>query len=112
MLLLVPVALVVGVWYRKKEGVGDAPGRRVPVPWFMLGFVATSIIGTFAPLGQETLDFLVKLSYLTLGMEMAALGMSVNFRVLFSRGRNALAAALIASFGLFAFVLFAARTFF
>ncbi|WP_206424643.1 YeiH family protein [Gordonibacter sp. Marseille-P4307] len=111
-LLLVPVALVVGVWYRKKEGVGDAPGRRVPVPWFMLGFVATSIIGTFAPLGQETLDFLVKLSYLTLGMAMAALGMSVNFRVLFSRGRNALAAALIASFGLFAFVLFAARTFF
>ena len=111
-LLLVPVALIVGVWYRRKEGVGDASGRRVPVPWFMLGFVATSIVGTFVPLGQETLDFLVRLSYLVLGMAMAALGMSVNFKALFSRGRNAFVAALVASFGLFAFVLFAAKTFF
>ncbi len=43
---------------------------------------------------------------------MAALGMTVNFRVLLSRGRNALGAAFVASVVLMLFVMAAARLFF
>ena len=103
-LLLAPAAIVIGVWYRKAEGV-EADGKgKVPIPWFMVGFVAASVIGTFAPLTQEMLDGLVKVSYLLLGMAMAALGMTVTFRVLLTRGRNAFVAALITSVVLLAFV--------
>ena len=111
-LLLAPAAIVIGVWYRKAEGV-EADGKgKVPIPWFMVGFVAASVIGTFAPLTQEMLDGLVKVSYLLLGMAMAALGMTVNFRVLLTRGRNAFVAALITSVVLLAFVAGMALLFF
>ena len=91
----------------------EADGKgKVPIPWFMVGFVAASVIGTFAPLTQEMLDGLVKVSYLLLGMAMAALGMTVNFRVLLTRGRNAFVAALITSVVLLAFVAGMALLFF
>ena len=111
-LLLAPAAIVIGVWYRKAEGV-EADGKgKVPIPWFMVGFVAASVIGTFAPLTQEMLDGLVKVSYLLLGMAMAALGMTVNFRVLLTRGRNAFVAAFITSIVLLVFVAAMALLFF
>lgn len=111
-LLLAPAAIVIGLWYRKTEGTGDAGKGKVPIPWFMAGFVAASVVGTFAPLSPEVLDALVRVSYLLLGMAMAALGMTVNFRVLLTRGRNAFAAALVTSVMLLAFVAAVALLFF
>ncbi len=110
-LLLAPAAIIIGVWYRKSEGADGGAGK-VPIPWFMVGFVAASVIGTFAPLGQEALDALVKVSYLLLGMAMAALGMTVNFRALLTTGRNAFVAALVTSVALLAFAAAAALLFF
>ena len=111
-LLLAPAAIIIGVWYRKAESV-EADGKgKVPIPWFMVGFVAASVVGTFAPLTQEMIDGLVKVSYLLLGMAMAALGMTVNFRVLLTRGRNAFVAALITSVVLLVFVAAMALLFF
>jgi uncharacterized integral membrane protein (TIGR00698 family) len=113
-LLLAPAAMVIGLWYRRRhggEGAGQAAGR-VPIPWFMVGFLAASVVGTFVPLGEGALAGLVNTSYLLLGMAMAALGMTVNFRVLLSRGRNALGAAFVASIVLMLFVMAAARLFF
>lgn len=111
-LLLAPVAVIVGLWYQKKErAVGQAKGK-VPVPWFMAGFILASVIGTFLPLGPVVLANLVKLAYLILGMAMAALGMSVNFRVLLHRGRSALGAASIGSVILLAFVAICSKVFF
>ncbi len=111
-LLLAPAAIIIGVWYRKSEGNANQGKGKVPIPWFMAGFVAASVFGTFAPLPQEALDALVKLSYLLLGMAMAALGMTVNFRVLLATGRNAFAAALVASIVLLAFAATMALLFF
>ena len=55
---------------------------------------------------------LVKLAYLVLGMAMAALGMSVNFRVLLTRGRNALIASTISSVILLTFVILMSKLLF
>lgn len=111
-LLLAPAAIIVGVWYRRAEGVQAGGAGKVPIPWFMVGFVAASVVGTFLPLGQEMLDILVKVSYLLLGMAMAALGMTVNLRALLTSGRNAFIAALVSSVTLLAFVAAVALAFF
>src|SRR5699024_10149436 len=53
-LLLAPVALIIGYWYQRrlvKESVQDhtqAP-KKLPIPWFLGGFILTSILGTFLP---------------------------------------------------------------
>ena len=45
-LWIVPVALALGAWFRR--GAGDAPARgRLPVPWFIAGFIAFSALFTF-----------------------------------------------------------------
>ena len=115
-LLLAPAAIIIGLWYQRKQAkaAGSTNGEKgsLPIPWFMLGFILASVIGTFVPLGAPVLAMLVKLAYLVLGMAMAALGMSVNFRVLLTRGRNALIASTISSVILLTFVILMSKLLF
>lgn len=112
-LLLAPAALLIGIWYQRKNHVGFTAGQsHLPIPWFMGGFILASIVGTFLPLGATILAALVKLAYLFLGMAMAALGMSVNFRVILQRGGKAFLAAGISSCILLAFVIVVSKWFF
>lgn len=111
-LLLAPAALVIGIWYQRKNQLDNAAARKLPIPWFMGGFILASICGTFLPLGAAVLATLVKLAYLFLGMAMAALGMSVNFRVIGQRGGKAFLAAGISSCILLAFVIVVSKWFF
>lgn len=92
-LLLAPVALVIAHYARRHAG-GDAP---IQIPYFIGGFVLTSILGTITAMSAEWLSSLVSVSYLLLGMAMAALGMGVNFGVVIRNGRRPLAAAAISS---------------
>ena len=55
---------------------------------------------------------LVKLAYLVLGMAMAALGMSVNFKVFVTSGKKAVLAALIVSVILLGFMILVSKAFF
>lgn len=116
-LLLAPAALIIGWWYQHQSrkanptAANEGPAK-LPIPWFMAGFILTSIIGTFMPLGDVALAGLVKLAYIFLGMAMAALGMSVNFRVIFQRGGNVFLAATISSVILMSCVAVASKLFF
>ena len=78
----------------------------------MAGFILASVVGTFVPFSAAILAGLVKLAYLVLGMAMAALGISVNFKVIFNRGGKAFLASFLASICLLVFVLIVSRTFF
>lgn len=112
-LLLAPAALVIGIWYQHSEKKAeDNTKQKLPIPWFMAGFILASVIGTFVPMSQGVLDWLVKLAYLVLGMAMAALGMTVNFKAFVSSGKNAVLAALSASFVLLAFMIVVSKAFF
>lgn len=115
-LLLAPAALIIGFWHRHRMNkAGDeyhGVKGKLPIPWFMAGFVLASVIGTFLPLGANVLDLLVKLAYIFLGMAMAALGMSVNFKVILKRGGAPFSAAIIGSVVLLAFTIGAAKMFF
>lgn len=113
-LMLAPAALIIGIWYQHQTNKNGAQSgkQKLPIPWFMAGFIIASVIGTFAPLSDAALSWLVKLAYLVLGMAMAALGMSVNFNVIFKRGKNAFLAAGISSVILLAFVIVVSKLFF
>lgn len=116
-LLLAPVALIVGYWYQRrltKESVADhtkKPGK-LPIPWFLGGFILTSILGTYLPLAPQLLDALVQSAYIFLGMAMAALGVSVNFKVIFKRGGAVFGAAAISSTCLLIFMIIMSKLFF
>lgn len=116
-LLLAPVALIVGYWYQRrlvKESAQDhtqAP-KKLPIPWFLGGFILTSILGTFLPFPPVVLDGLVQAAYVFLGMAMAALGISVNFNVIFKRGGTVFGAAAISSTCLMIFMIIMSKLFF
>ena len=78
-LLLAPVALIIGFWHRRRNevNVANQTKGKLPIPWFMGGFILASVVGTFLPLGAGVLAGLVKLAYIFLGMAMAALGLSL-----------------------------------
>lgn len=65
----------------------------------------TSVLGTFLPFSKEALDVLVQAAYIFLGMAMAALGLSVNFKVIFKRGGAVFGAAVISSACLLIFMI-------
>ena len=111
-LILAPAALVIGIWYQRQEPATDGKKGKLPIPWFMAGFLLASVIGTFVPMPASLLAMLVKLAYIVLGMAMAALGMSVNFKAFLSSGRNAVIAALSASIVLLGFTIIVSKSFF
>jgi len=111
-LLLAPAALIIGIWYQRQERVEGSGKEKLPIPWFMAGFLLASIIGTFVPMSAGILGMLVKLAYIVLGMAMAALGMSVNFKAFLSSGKNAVLAALSSSVILLVFTIIVSKSFF
>jgi uncharacterized integral membrane protein (TIGR00698 family) len=115
-LLLAPAALIIGFWHRHRtataNGAANGVRGKLPIPWFMAGFILASVVGTFVPLGAATLALLVKLAYVFLGMAMAALGMSVNFKVILKRGKAPFSAAIIGSICLLIFVIIVSKIFF
>lgn len=116
-LLLAPVALIVGYWYQRRlveESIEEnkQEPKKLPIPWFLGGFILTSILGTFLPLSAGFLDALVQAAYIFLGMAMAALGISVNFKVIFKRGGAVFGAAAISSSCLLVFMIIMSKLFF
>lgn len=74
-LLLAPVALILGVFeaWRQRRKSGDTNSKfKVPIPWFMGGFIIASAIGSYIPAVEIAVPVLVKVAYLILGMAMAA----------------------------------------
>lgn len=120
-LLLAPAAIIIGIYFTRKHAdkmpkTGEK--AKLPIPWFMLGFLATSAIGTLlsANVPAATITPILKnleaLAFIILGMAMSALGLSVNFKVLISHGHKVLKAAVIASVALYVVTWAAAKLFF
>ncbi|MBC2163570.1 YeiH family protein [Listeria booriae] len=111
-LLLAPVAVIVGIIAQRKAKATTDEKSKLPIPWFMGGFLLTSAIGTFVAMPAELLNGLVSVAYICLGMAMAALGMSVNFQVIIRRGGRVFLAATIGSMALLALSITASKLFF
>lgn len=112
-LMLVFAAIIIAIWWDKKHSTIHTEGKRsIAFPWFMLGFIGASVIGTFVPAIAAIAPQLVDLAYIVLGMAMAALGINVNFRAIADKGRKAFLASFLASILLVLFTAAIAILFF
>lgn len=115
-LLLAPASIIIGFYY-KKNNKESKLNTKLPIPWFMLGFLISSAIGTLLVItfGKDIIFFLdkvVTIGYIFLGMAMCALGISVNFSVIRERGTKIFAAASISSIILFIIAYCSIKLFF
>lgn len=112
-LMLVPAFIFIAIWWNARHSKVENGGKhKISFPWFMLGFIAASVIGTYVPFITAHASTLVEAGYVFLGMAMAALGINVNFRAIFKQGRAAFAASFLASIVLVALAYAAAVLFF
>ena len=112
-LMLVPASIFIAIWWNARHSKVENGGKhKISFPWFMLGFIAASVIGTYVPFVAAHASTLVEAGYVFLGMAMAALGINVNFRAIFKQGRAAFAASFLASIVLVALAYAAAVLFF
>jgi uncharacterized integral membrane protein (TIGR00698 family) len=100
--LLVPVAILLGLWVGRIENAGEAQEKRwslktLPIPWFILGFLAMSGVNSLGILSSSAASALVLLAYLLIAMAMAGLGLNVNLSSFGRMGVKPLAAGLIGS---------------
>nr|WP_308531260.1 putative sulfate exporter family transporter [uncultured Paenibacillus sp.] len=83
-------------------GYGPPPRAAVPFPWFLLGFISASVIGTYAlgtwiPVKDASLTGISTVTGFLLTMAMVGLGLNVNLRELRSKALRPLLAMLITS---------------
>ena len=97
-LMLVVAAVAIAAWWGRGHAGDTGKGSVANVfPWFMLGFIGASVIGTFVPGVAAITPRLVDFAYIVLGMAMAALGINVNFKAIAAKGRMALLASFLTS---------------
>lgn len=108
--LLIPVAIILGIWTQRSErrlqaqsGAGQQAGRprmslkTLPIPWFILGFLAMSGINTLGVFSAGVASMIILLAYLLIAMAMAGLGLNVDIATFKEHGHKTLAAGFIGS---------------
>jgi uncharacterized integral membrane protein (TIGR00698 family) len=99
-LMLVPLSLLLLVW-RKRSGTMQ-PGAKLDIPWFLLGFIAMSLVGSYIlgdkiPVPESVMSGASTSTTVLLSMAMVGLGLNVNLKQLRSKAMRPLAAMAITS---------------
>lgn len=93
--MLAPLVISLGVW-RRYQHSGHAHAHRVPLPWFVLGFVAlagfNSLVSVPAPLHQQA----ATVTTFLLSTALAAMGLETDIGKLRAKGLRPLLLGLVA----------------
>lgn len=88
-LMIVPITLALA-FYTSKKAAGKASGGSYSImkifPWFVLGFVAASVLNTFVPMPQGVGSFLARAGKFVIVMAMASIGLNTNIVKLVKSG--------------------------
>ncbi|WP_113806697.1 YeiH family protein [Bacillus taeanensis] len=105
-ILLVPAAMIIGIYYQKNKSKAEKKisWRSLPIPWFIIGFLAMSTINTFSPIPEQVTTLFINAAYLLIGMAMAGLGLNVEFKALCQHGLKAFATGFLGTIFLIAIV--------
>jgi len=96
--LLVPVAIVIGILYRRIDKKQEKEGFSLSIiPWFILGFLAMSAINSLGIVPANVAQAFVNTAYILIGMAMAGLGLNVEIKTFKQLGVRAFIAGLIGS---------------
>ena len=87
-LMIVPVTLVLALWEsRRNSGSMNTNYRLSKIfPWFIIGFAAASVIGTFLPISSEITGLAAQAGKYMIIMAMAAIGLNTNLIKLIRNG--------------------------
>ncbi|HBC27719.1 MAG TPA: putative sulfate exporter family transporter [Ruminococcaceae bacterium] len=85
-LMIVPVTLALALFTsRKKASRGGYPFVKI-FPWFVLGFAAACVVGTFAPMPAGSGKLLSQIGKFVIVMAMAAIGLNTDLKKLVKKG--------------------------
>ncbi|KKM11407.1 membrane protein [Clostridiales bacterium PH28_bin88] len=93
--LLIPLSFLLSFWMRRK-GSGKEH-QTAPIPWFLVGFIVTSLIGSYLSIPKTLLDHISVAASFLLAAAMVGLGLNVHLSSLRTRALRPLFAMLIAS---------------
>jgi uncharacterized integral membrane protein (TIGR00698 family) len=87
-LAIVPITLVLAIYTSKREAKDKKSAYNISkiFPWFVLGFVAASIINTFIPLPAGFTKSLSQLGKFAIVMAMVSVGLNTNIVQLIKNG--------------------------
>lgn len=99
--LLIPLCFILMYWMKRKNGA-DNEKATIAFPWFLIGFVMMSVIGSFITTYQPFnlhlwLDPIATISSFLLTMAMVGLGLNVNLKHVRSKALKPLLALIITS---------------
>lgn len=100
-LLLVPFCLLLLLW-KKRSGGAAQPDAKLEFPWFLVGFIAASVIGsygfgTYIDVPASVMNGLATATSFLLSMAMVGLGLNVNMKQLRSKALRPVVAMSITS---------------
>ncbi|MBL9057053.1 MAG: YeiH family putative sulfate export transporter [Rhodobacteraceae bacterium] len=111
-LTIVPVTLGLALLVSRRQAAGDSGYSFVKVfPWFVLGFLAASVAGTFLPLPVQLPGLLARTGKYLIVMAMAAIGLNTHLPKLLHSGRAPLLLGFIC-WGVLSLTALAALRFF
>ncbi|MDF2910577.1 MAG: hypothetical protein K0Q56_1458, partial [Sporolactobacillus laevolacticus] len=96
-LMIVPVTLVLAFYYSRKTAQKKQSGYHFSkiFPWFVLGFVMTSVISTFLPIPTAAINVLVQCGKYLIVMAMVSIGLNTNVVKLIKNGGKSIVLGLI-----------------
>lgn len=99
--LLVPLCFVIIFWKRRQNRSVNEP-TKVPFPWFLLGFIAMSLLGSYVlgvyiPVTQSVMSFISIATTFILTSAMVGLGLNVSLKDLKAKALKPFYAMLITS---------------
>ncbi|WP_312506388.1 YeiH family protein [Lysinibacillus sp.] len=96
--LLVPVAIIIGIFYRRMDKSEEKKGFTLSIiPWFILGFLAMSAINSLGIIPANVAQAFVNIAYILIAMAMAGLGLNVEIKTFKELGVKAFIAGLVGS---------------
>ncbi len=79
-MLLAPVVLTLGWAARRRDGAASGKARAVPVPLFLVGFIAAICINSAGILPASATQAVVKIDQFLLALSLGAMGLETSFR--------------------------------
>lgn len=96
--LLVPVAILIGVLYRRSEKGQEKEAFSLSIiPWFIVGFLGMSAFNSMGIVSPSVAQVIVNTAYILIGMAMAGLGLNVEIKTFKRLGGKAFVAGLVGS---------------
>lgn len=100
--LLVPVAFIFMYLMKRKQNATKKENTKIPFPWFLIGFIIMSVIGSYMlgpviPVASNVMDNVSTLTTWLLTAAMVGLGLNVNLADLRQRAFKPLIAMLLTS---------------